>query len=337
MTPRRARPGPDIQENGDTVPKVRTMALAGFVAALVLLGILTLTAGLRIPAIAAGLTYAVVLAVCVGRARSDDGGSAIGPADVVTLTRAVLVAGVTALVVESLGRPVSVPLLVALSATALVLDAVDGAVARRTRTASSFGARFDMEIDAFLILVLSVSVARSYGAWVLAIGAARYALWVAGRLWPWLTATVPPRYWRKVVAAVQGIVLTVVLAGILPQAVNTALLVGAAVLLAESFGRDVWWLWRHRPLQRPRPALSRRSATRRVAATVASLAAFLLVWIALAAPDGPDHLSTQRVPAHPGGGPRPHRGGADGPASVGTRDRAGNWRPARRADPAQGP
>ena len=38
----------------------------------------------------------------------------------------------------------------------------------------------DGEIDAFLILALSVEVAPSAGLWVLAIGAARYAFLAAG-------------------------------------------------------------------------------------------------------------------------------------------------------------
>ena len=42
---------------------------------------------------------------------------------------------------------------------ALALDGVDGQVARRTGTVSALGARFDMEVDAFLVLVLSVHVA----------------------------------------------------------------------------------------------------------------------------------------------------------------------------------
>ena len=46
---------------------------------------------------------------------------------------------------------------------ALLLDAVDGGVARRTGTVSGFGARFDMEVDAFLILVLSGYVAGRLG------------------------------------------------------------------------------------------------------------------------------------------------------------------------------
>ena len=104
--------------------------------------------------------------------------------------------------------------LTTLAVVALALDAVDGWVARRTGTASAVGARFDMEVDAFLVLLLSVYVARSMGLWVLAIGSAHYVLVVARRALPWLRGEVPPRYWCKVVAAVQGIVLTTVAAGV---------------------------------------------------------------------------------------------------------------------------
>ena len=90
-------------------------------------------------------------------------------------------------------------------------------------------------------------VARSVGAWVLAIGLARYAFLAAGLALPWLREPLPPRYWRKVVAATQGIVLTIAAAGVLPPAVNEAALLAALALLSESFGRDVWWLWSHRP------------------------------------------------------------------------------------------
>ena len=75
---------------------------------------------------------------------------------------------------------------------------------------TALGAAFDMETDAFLILVLSVYVVPVVGAWVLLIGLARYLLLVATALRPWLGAPVPPRRWAKVVAAVQGIALVVV-------------------------------------------------------------------------------------------------------------------------------
>jgi phosphatidylglycerophosphate synthase len=104
-----------------------------------------------------------------------------------------------------------------------------------------------MEVDSFLILVLSVYVARSTGGWwVLAIGGARYAFVAAGRLLPWLRGSMPPRYWGKVVAATQGVVLMVVAADVLPPLVADAALLGAIALLGESFGREIQWLYRHR-------------------------------------------------------------------------------------------
>ena len=55
-------------------------------------------------------------------------------------------------------------------------------------------------------------------AWVLAIGAARYLFLLGEWLLPWMRAPLPPRRWRKVVAAVQGVVLTVAAADVLPRA-----------------------------------------------------------------------------------------------------------------------
>ena len=218
----------------------------------------------------------------------------LGPADWVTLARATLAVGVAALVADSFDEPAQVTMLVTLSAVALALDAVDGWVARRSKTASKLGARFDGEVDAFLILVLSVYVARSAGAWVLAIGAARYAFFAAGWLLPWLREPLPPRYWRKVVAATQGVVLTVAAAEVLPLALTQAALVGALVLLCESFGRDVWWLWGHRhatPTSRRRRARPRRGRVRTSIAAALTIAAILLVWVALVAPDHPSRLT----------------------------------------------
>ena len=81
------------------------------------------------------------------------------------------------------------------------------------------------------------------GWWVLAIGLARYAFVAAGWVLPWLRGPLPPRHWTKVVAAIEGVVLTVAAADMLPEAVTTAMLLVALGLLAESFGRSVWVLW----------------------------------------------------------------------------------------------
>ena len=187
---------------------------------------------------------------------SRHGSLGLAAADWVTLARASLAVGVAALVADSFAHPAAVTMLVSITALALALDVVDGWVARRTRTTAALGAQFDGEVDAFLILVLSVYVARSAGAWVLAIGAARYAFLVAGWLVPCMREPLPPRYWRKVVAATQGIVLTVAAAGSVSPPVTDLALVAALVLLAESFGRDVWWLWCHRRPDRARLPLT---------------------------------------------------------------------------------
>ena len=178
-----------------------------------------------------------------------------GPADRVTLARAVLAFAVAGLATAAaVGGPEApaaraggVGLLVWLASLALVLDAVDGWVARRTGTVSAFGARFDLEVDAFLIAVLSVHVAREVGWWVAAIGAARYVLLVAQQLVPWLRIELPPSRWRKAVAAYQGIALTAAAAHVLPAEGAAGLLLAGLLALAVSFGTEVQSLWRLRP------------------------------------------------------------------------------------------
>jgi phosphatidylglycerophosphate synthase len=208
-----------------------------------------------------------------------------GPASWVTLARATLAGGVAALAADSFTRDTPVELLVTLAAVALALDAADGWVARRTGTATALGARFDGEVDAFLILALSVYVASMYGAWVLAIGLARY-LFLAGEwLLPWMRAPLPPRRWRRVVAATQGVLLTVAAAGIMPRALTEALLVAALALLAASVGECAWWLWRRRH------AAPRRAPLPRGIAAALTVVALLLVWAALVAPNHPSRLT----------------------------------------------
>ena len=224
----------------------RTGPATGLIAQLLLLAVLAGTAGLGAAGWIVGVACAVTMAAALARGLARGPGDRLGPASWVTLARATLAVGVAALAADSFTRDTPVALLVTLAAVALALDAVDGWVARRTGTATALGARFDGEVDAFLILALSVYVAPAYGAWVLAIGAARY-LFLAGEwLLPWMRAPLPPRRWRRLVAAAQGIVLTVAAAEVLPRALTQALLVAALALLAASVGECTWWLWRRR-------------------------------------------------------------------------------------------
>src|SRR5436190_12429523 len=141
-----------------TVPRGPVSAL---IAQVLLFAVLAGTVGLSPFGWAVGVTCAVSMNAALARGLSRYRADRLGPADWVTLARATLVVVVAALVANSFERPAPVSMLVSLTALALALDAVDGWVARRTRTAAMLGAHFDGEVDAFLILVLSVYVSRS--------------------------------------------------------------------------------------------------------------------------------------------------------------------------------
>ncbi len=273
-------------ERGSTLRTVQGPA-AGLAAQALLVSALAATVGLGSAGWLAGAACGLVLNVTLAGALWRDRSGQLGPASWVTLLRASLVVGVAALTAASLDRDVPVAPLVALAAAALVLDFVDGWVARRTESESALGARMDGEVDAFLILVLSIAVAPTAGAWVLAIGAARYAFLAAGWIVGWMRARLPRRDWRKTVAATQGITLTIAAAGVVPPVLARLALAAALALLAESFGRDVWWLWRHRHATRPAAVARRRDP----GAAVLTALALLIVWLALVAPDQPSRLT----------------------------------------------
>jgi phosphatidylglycerophosphate synthase len=281
--------------------------LTGFLFQVLLLAALAATVGLSGVGWFVGVGCGAGIDAALARALVNHRTDRLSLAGWVTLARASLAVAVAALVAESFQRDAPVAMLVALAAVALVLDAVDGKIARRTRTTATLGAHFDAEVDAFLILVLSIYVARSVGAWVLAIGAARYVFLAAGWLFPWMREPLPPRYWGKCVAATQGVVLAIAAADVLPPAVNRAALVAALALLAESFIRGTLWLFAHRVTRSSgaaimdAPAVRRRSSatpptTRRgpvrtgvaVALTILSVA---IVWAALVFPDRPSTLT----------------------------------------------
>ena len=247
---------------------------AGLLSQLALLAALALSVGLDAPGWGVGAAYAVTVSVLLSAGVRRQG-RGFGPGDWVTQLRAVLVGGAAALVADSFTGFVPLPLLVVFASLTILLDAADGWLARTTRTTSELGARFDMEVDAFLILAMSVYVAPRMGWWVLLLGLARYLFLAANWFLPWLRASSPPRYWSKVVAVVQGVVLTVAAEDVLPRPVVLGALLVALVLLAESFGRQTWWLWRYR---------KEYPGTVHVPAVVPTVMAAAAVWGVLAVP-----------------------------------------------------
>jgi phosphatidylglycerophosphate synthase len=159
----------------------------------------------------------------------------------VTLARAVLASGCASVAVLVLAGavPGRTWWLLSLVVPCLLLDAADGLVARRTGTTSMAGARLDGELDAGMLLVLSLVAAPVLGAWVLLIGAMRYLFLVGSWLRPAWRGPLAHSEARRAVAGPAGWALAVAVAPVVPLGVATAFVAIALVLLAGSFARDV--------------------------------------------------------------------------------------------------
>jgi phosphatidylglycerophosphate synthase len=192
-------------------------------------------------AVVAGAGGALVLVLAALRLDA----RTFGAANAVTLVRGALTAALLALLGARLGGAVAwVAIVTAL--LALLLDGVDGALARRRREESAFGARFDMETDALLIVALAAVVWQlgKAGPWILLAGALRYLFMAASLLWAALRAPLPPSRRRQTVCVVQIAALIVCLVPLVPPPASAALGLASLTALTASFGVDLGWLVR---------------------------------------------------------------------------------------------
>ena len=168
-----------------------------------------------------------------------------GAANFVTLVRVALVAGVAGLIGEPASDRIGW-LAIAIVLVVLVLDGVDGWLARRSGQTSAFGARFDMETDAALILILSLLVWQhgKAGAWVIGCGLMRYAFIAFGRVLPWMAAPLRSTIRGKSVAVGQLLGLSLVLSPAVPVPFSNAIAAITLATLAWSFAIDIAWLKR---------------------------------------------------------------------------------------------
>jgi phosphatidylglycerophosphate synthase len=211
-----------------------------------LLAVLPFT-GPRGPLVAL-LVFATGLFLAVPALERHHGHARFGLANTITSLRLGGVALFAGLAAESsILAPDSVAWLAVLGAFGLLtLDGLDGWSARRQGLASEFGARFDMEVDAAFILVLSVMALSlgKVGAWVLGLGIMRYAFVLAGEFVPALKAPLPPSTRRKTVCVVQIMALTMLLVPQVTPDLANVIAGGALMALAWSFAVDVIWLLR---------------------------------------------------------------------------------------------
>ncbi|MDH4439283.1 MAG: CDP-alcohol phosphatidyltransferase family protein [Rhizobium sp.] len=172
-----------------------------------------------------------------------------GYANLVTAFRAALVSlmGAAFLCFEALSNDDAVLLgLVGIVIFSLALDGVDGYLARRYRQESAFGARFDMEVDALMILILSFAAALldKAGVWVVLIGLMRYGFIAAGWVDARLEGELFPSFRRKLVCVVQISALCLLLVPSVVPPVSTTIAFLALLLLVYSFAVDIRYLLR---------------------------------------------------------------------------------------------
>ena len=199
----------------------------------------------------AGAVFALLMLVAIGLLRGNHPFARFGPANQITTARAALVA----LVVGLIGEPdrTTAASAAALSLLVTLLDFVDGWLARQSAMASEFGARFDMEIDALLIMALAI-LAWEYdkaGPWVMMSGLLRYLFVAAGWLLPWLQNPLPSSRRRQAICVIQIVGLTLTILPVIERPVSLLPASVALMALCYSFLVDTLWLWRHAAPARP--------------------------------------------------------------------------------------
>jgi phosphatidylglycerophosphate synthase len=213
-------------------PNHATLMLAGGGAAV--------AAGRAWPAVVAALLSTLAL-VARGRGHFTPGGR-FGAANTVTAIRlAVVLVGVGL-------APSATPgwLLASTMAAVWSLDGLDGWIARRHGLASVFGAAFDAETDALLVLVADLQLWQRgrFGAWILATGLLRYAYVLALALGPPRLEHVPRWRWSRL--AFLALVAGLAAGFALDNAAGTVLAVLGTAAVAASFAQSFYWSFRRR-------------------------------------------------------------------------------------------
>lgn len=232
-----------------SIPRLRPVAQFVGIGVVGTIGIFALVywiaGGMPPAALSAGmLTFGAAMATATAAFSKSYPHNAVGWCNAVTMFRLMLVSVlISCLCIE----PRSAWLIFGIALLAFCLDGVDGWLARREGYVSGFGARFDMEVDSLLALVVAVHALQSGSAGLLVICLAlpRYAFYAGQWFLPWLNNDLPPRFSRKVVCVIQlGVLILLLLPIDIPFA--DAIMVTALAIVGWSFWLDVRWLWQER-------------------------------------------------------------------------------------------
>ncbi|MFT6831903.1 MAG: phosphatidylglycerophosphate synthase [Planctomycetota bacterium] len=170
----------------------------------------------------------------------------LGRANRVTLARSSFVAVLFAFVLDASTASEWTFSLAVLGIVALILDGVDGALARRDGTVSQFGGWLDQEVDAALVACLSLLAWRTgvVGPWILAAGGLRYGFLLLLAAVPRLRHELPFSQRRRVCCVLQISALLACLVPFLPLALKVTVAALSVSALVASFAIDVVRLWR---------------------------------------------------------------------------------------------
>jgi phosphatidylglycerophosphate synthase len=183
--------------------------------------------------------------------------TAFGPANAVTTLRMFTVLLAMAALWPAPATTVIAWLPCVMLGLALALDGLDGFLARRLGTSTSFGARFDVNVDSLLLLgcVLHLFASGRSGGWVFAVPALRPLFLIGRRIAPRLGGTLPPSRLRKMLFASGAGLLVLALVPALPRSGAAGLAACSLLVLTVSFAFDTLRLLR-------RPKAGRATADR---------------------------------------------------------------------------
>lgn len=189
-----------------------------------------------------GLGSAVLLAL----ARRHLPAESFGSANRVTLMRGALLALLFGLLGEQTPGAAAAQFAASVGLVVLALDGLDGQLARRQGNATSFGARFDMETDALMILVLAALVWQfdKAGLWIMLAGLMRYGFVAAATVLPWMRRPLRESRRRQAAFVLLALVLIACLLPALVPPWSSLLALSGLALIGGSFAVDVAWLAR---------------------------------------------------------------------------------------------
>lgn len=199
-----------------------------------------------LPLLVAMGSFAAIALTVTGRVAAFHPHPRFGPANVVTLLRGAGTSALLGLAAAEGAVAAQGSWVAALAAAVLLaLDGIDGRIARHTRLASAFGARFDMEVDALLMVTLCLLAVTSglAGGWLILVGLLRYGFVAMGRIAPRFARPLPPSARRRAVCGGAILLLALLLA---PPLAPVAPTLGAVALglVGWSFAVDLVWLAR---------------------------------------------------------------------------------------------